>query len=323
MFDDKNPKQGQTPDSLPTEDNDKSQSSTQTNNKTDSEEQEEPEDMFAETDAVEQSQNQGEQTTAMEAGKINKKNPNPQKQTKDQATSSDSKSKQQPNPNKKLGADNTGNNLDKKGVGGQQQPKVEEPRTSKRIMILIGVVLVLAILGLGGWWIYASFISTDEPSQDFAGASPTTSKQTDQQQADQNESDNDNNDQKSGDNSDQQDNNTSSDSQDKQILFGEDVDTDKDQLPDQREKELGTDPKNWDTDGDGLGDGNEVLNWNTDPTNPDTDGDGYKDGEEVDNGYNPKGKGKLFQPPTSSNKKFNTSTSSGSNTTSSNNDANT
>jgi len=32
----------------------------------------------------------------------------------------------------------------------------------------------------------------------------------------------------------------------------------------------------------------------TDPDNPDTDGDGYLDGEEIRNGYNPKGKGKLF-----------------------------
>ena len=48
------------------------------------------------------------------------------------------------------------------------------------------------------------------------------------------------------------------------------VDTDGDLLTDEREKELGTDPNN-----------------------PDTDGDGYLDGPEVANGYNPLGEGKL------------------------------
>jgi len=84
-----------------------------------------------------------------------------------------------------------------------------------------------------------------------------------------------------------------------QILFGNAVDTDKDGLDDIREKQLGTDPNNPDTDGDGLSDGDEVLIWHTDPLNPDTDGDGYPDGTEVRNGYNPLGPGKLFNVPTS------------------------
>ncbi len=78
------------------------------------------------------------------------------------------------------------------------------------------------------------------------------------------------------------------------ILFGEAVDSDKDGLDDVREKELGTDPYNADTDGDGLSDGDEVIIWKTNPLNADTDGDSYKDGEEVRNGYNPLGAGKLF-----------------------------
>ncbi len=41
-----------------------------------------------------------------------------------------------------------------------------------------------------------------------------------------------------------------------------------------------------DTDKDGLSDELE-LQLGTDPNNPDTDGDGYTDGEEVANGYNP------------------------------------
>lgn len=83
------------------------------------------------------------------------------------------------------------------------------------------------------------------------------------------------------------------------ILFGEPVDSDKDGLDDVREKEIGSDPNNSDTDGDGLNDGDEVLAWKTNPLNPDTDGDSYLDGAEVKNGYNPLGRGRLLRSPTS------------------------
>lgn len=64
---------------------------------------------------------------------------------------------------------------------------------------------------------------------------------------------------------------------------GESCDTDKDNdgLTRCEEEELGTDPKNPDTDGDGLSDGDEVFKYKTDPKNPDTDGDGLNDGDEV------------------------------------------
>lgn len=77
------------------------------------------------------------------------------------------------------------------------------------------------------------------------------------------------------------------------------VDSDGDRLPDGIEKELGTDPFNWDSDGDFSGDGwdawpldpklswdddkDKLENWvemaflNTDPNNSDTDGDGVDD----------------------------------------------
>jgi outer membrane protein OmpA-like peptidoglycan-associated protein len=58
-------------------------------------------------------------------------------------------------------------------------------------------------------------------------------------------------------------------------------DADKDGLSDERERDIGTDPWNPDTDDDGLKDGEEVLTYNTDPLNPDTDWDGLKDGPEV------------------------------------------
>ncbi len=72
-------------------------------------------------------------------------------------------------------------------------------------------------------------------------------------------------------------------------------DTDQDGLSDQEEKILGTNIYSIDSDNDGLFDREEVKTYKTDPLNPDTDGDGYKDGEEVKNGYNPLGKGKLYE----------------------------
>ncbi|HOI28218.1 MAG TPA: DUF6089 family protein [Melioribacteraceae bacterium] len=64
---------------------------------------------------------------------------------------------------------------------------------------------------------------------------------------------------------------------------GESMNSDKDNdgLTKREELELGTDPNNPDTDGDGLKDGEEVKQYNTDPKNVDSDGDGLKDGEEV------------------------------------------
>lgn len=75
------------------------------------------------------------------------------------------------------------------------------------------------------------------------------------------------------------------------------LDSDGDGLSDAEEATLGTDPTKSDTDNDGLTDGEEVNIYHTDPLNPDTDGDGYLDGDEVRNGYNPNGPGKLFNLP--------------------------
>ncbi len=60
-------------------------------------------------------------------------------------------------------------------------------------------------------------------------------------------------------------------------------DRDGDGLPNDREESLGTDPDNWDSDGDGLSDEFEHLSTEdlgTDPTAYDTDGDGLSDGLE-------------------------------------------
>jgi hypothetical protein len=59
------------------------------------------------------------------------------------------------------------------------------------------------------------------------------------------------------------------------------TDRDKDGLTRCYEEEIGTDPENEDTDGDGLRDGKEFVVTKTDPLKKDTDGDGLNDFEEV------------------------------------------
>lgn len=98
-------------------------------------------------------------------------------------------------------------------------------------------------------------------------------------------------------------------------------DNDADQLSNQQEQILGTDPNNPDSDQDGLNDGLEVLVYSSDPrradtdgdgltdpqeinqygtlpNNPDTDGDGVWDGIEVSQGTNPR-RSDLLPTPTS------------------------
>jgi len=59
------------------------------------------------------------------------------------------------------------------------------------------------------------------------------------------------------------------------------TDQDADNAPDELEPGLGLDPRNPDTDGDGVADGDEGNLYGTDPLNDDTDGDGVNDGEEL------------------------------------------
>jgi len=70
-------------------------------------------------------------------------------------------------------------------------------------------------------------------------------------------------------------------------------DQDRDGLTDEQEAELGTSDYEYDTDGDGLSDVDEINYWKTDPLNPDTDGDGFADAWEILGGYNPNGAGTL------------------------------
>lgn len=58
-------------------------------------------------------------------------------------------------------------------------------------------------------------------------------------------------------------------------------DPDGDKLVNEDERQIGTDPLNPDTDGEGLKDGEEVYTYKTNPLNADTDGDGLNDREEI------------------------------------------
>jgi hypothetical protein len=59
------------------------------------------------------------------------------------------------------------------------------------------------------------------------------------------------------------------------------MDRDGDNYDDAAEAEIGLDPSNADTDGDGVADGDELNLYATDPILADTDGDGVIDGEEL------------------------------------------
>lgn len=65
------------------------------------------------------------------------------------------------------------------------------------------------------------------------------------------------------------------------------TDKDGDLISDDKEVELGTNPNEGDTDGDGIPDQLEIDQFKTDPLNPDTDGDGYWDGLELIRGFDP------------------------------------
>lgn len=65
------------------------------------------------------------------------------------------------------------------------------------------------------------------------------------------------------------------------------LDSDVDNLSNDEEENIGTDPRNGDTDNDDLSDYQEVNISHTDPLNSDSDGDGMSDGNEQALGFNP------------------------------------
>lgn len=179
---------------------------------------------------------------------------------------------------------------------GQEMYKIKEPALTRGLIMVVIIVVVVAILGGGGWWIYSSFIQQDNslvgnteivaPIIETEGAVVAPDETTllvDETATEETGAD--------------AISEVATDVIEDQVLFGEPIDKDGDSLDDLKEAELGTDPANWDSDNDELGDGDEILIWQTDPLNPDSDGDSYLDGAEVKNGYLPSGPGKIFEPP--------------------------
>lgn len=164
-----------------------------------------------------------------------------------------------------------------------------------KIFLAAGVILVVGGVGFGGWWVYDNYFNNEKiptvPVSENNNITPTDNTGVVPEANPSAES------WVSTTTSDQGLMATSSDisaemNSDK-ILFGNQVDSDNDGLDNVRETELGTDPNNPDTDGDGLTDYEEVVFWKTNPLKVDTDGDGFGDGKEVKAGYNPLGQGKL------------------------------
>lgn len=169
-------------------------------------------------------------------------------------------------------------------------PAMSGPVLSKGL-IISGIIFVsVLVAGGGAWWVYTSFIRVPNP--------PTPTESTNEEVAENDQSEEVAQEEANQEN-EPEENDVSERQQDDEILFGEQLDDDEDGLANDIEAELGTDPQNWDSDGDELSDGNEVLVWNTDPLNPDTDGDTYLDGLEVKSGYSPTGEGRIAAPPSS------------------------
>lgn len=174
---------------------------------------------------------------------------------------------------------------------------VKEPVLARGLITVLAIIVILGIVGGGGWWIYNKFVKqggnvvTDVVDQSVEEALPAEEPIVAPEEAlpavtvapVEGGATQD----------------VGAEVKDQQALFGEPIDKDGDGLDDTKETELGTDPNNWDSDGDELSDGDEVLVWKTSPLNPDTDGDTFQDGAEVKNGYNPAGAGKIFEPPKS------------------------
>jgi hypothetical protein len=79
------------------------------------------------------------------------------------------------------------------------------------------------------------------------------------------------------------------------IRIAQSNDVDGDGLTNEQEAAIGTDPRNPDTDGGDLSDGDEVNTYHTDPLLADTDGDGQSDASELAVGTDPLSNGSFFR----------------------------
>lgn len=161
----------------------------------------------------------------------------------------------------------------------------------RKIFSILVVVVSIAAVGIGGWFVYINFIQPSLNQADNQNTNTNTNT---------NPSSNININRDSGVEPvapvkiDKDDDGLTDVEETTLGTDPENPDTDKDGLTDREEAKIyNTDPLNTDTDNDGLNDREEVFVYKTSPTNPDTDGDTYLDGEEVQNGYSPIGPGRL------------------------------
>ncbi len=171
---------------------------------------------------------------------------------------------------------------------------LEEEEGGSRKFFWLGLVAVVVILALGGWYIYAKFFATSGlnlPAVNINSLSPTElNKQF------ENKISNFNLNAQNGEaNPEIIPTSTETAATSSPINPPEAIDSDLDGLTDAEESDLGTNFLEPDSDNDGLFDREEVKVYETDPLTTDTDGDGYLDGQEVKGGYNPKGPGKLLE----------------------------
>lgn len=124
----------------------------------------------------------------------------------------------------------------------------------KKIII---AVLVLALLVGAGWWVYQTYFNNC--CADNTGTADVNTDGTNNEP----------------------------------MAVGLPNDADSDGILDADEKALGLNPAEYDTDGDGLSDKDEIELYKTDPKKADTDGDTFWDGNELLNGYNPLGPGRI------------------------------
>jgi len=164
-------------------------------------------------------------------------------------------------------------------VAPPERPVTKEPffKQHKKAFAVIIAVLVVGVLGAGGWYGYNLFISSqtgpvvEQPTN--AGSQDSTVNQDLNQPV----------------------NNNQPPTVNQNVNQASAIDTDHDGLTDEEEAMYGTDPQKIDTDDDALTDRDEIKVFKTDPNNSDTDGDGYLDGDEVRAGYDPKGPGRLLK----------------------------
>lgn len=190
------------------------------------------------------------------------------------------------------------------GVGMPQMPMSGqyEAQHAKKTVVVIGVIVAVALLIGGSAFLYFYFVKDDTTNQtqnteeipvfnaqDLEDTTTTNTQTADQPIVEPEDTEVDDID------------TADLEAIDDALLFGSTADSDNDGLDDARERDVNTDPNNWDTDGDGLSDGDEVIIWKSNPLNPDTDGDGFSDGDEVKNRYSPTGPGTLFTIPTGEN----------------------